>query len=331
MNYNRMYKPEILDTNICNRAKLDTGTNCNYKCSFCYYIEQLNDVTSLEVIKERIDYLKECEITEVDLSGGESSIHKQWFEILDYCTSLNLRVSCLSNGYKFADMDFLKKSQEHGLKEILFSLHGSNPEIHDKMVGRKGAYVKMIQAINNCHDIGIIVRFNCTVTKDNYLLLASEYVELVQELKPSQINFLTLNYWSDASTIEDFSYAQSAPEVKKAIDILEGTMEINVRYTPFCYMKGYEKYIVGVYQHIYDMKDWNIALYDHEIKPEDYVKNKPQAMFDKAHFDRNDAYVKVKDCLQCSLKYICDGVEHETVVYPFDGTVIKDVNEFRKN
>ena len=83
---------------ICNRAKLDTGTHCNYRCSFCYYKTKLNDITSFDVIKQRIDYLVECGITEVDLSGGESSIHNQWFDILDYCTSKGLRISTLSNG-----------------------------------------------------------------------------------------------------------------------------------------------------------------------------------------------------------------------------------------
>ena len=70
------------DEPICERAKLDTGTHCNYRCEFCYYKTQLNDVTEFNIIKDRIDYLVACGITEVDLSGGESSIHKQWFDIL---------------------------------------------------------------------------------------------------------------------------------------------------------------------------------------------------------------------------------------------------------
>ena len=81
---------------ICNRAKLDTGTHCNYRCSFCYYKTKLNDITEFESIRQRIDYLSACGITEVDLSGGESSIHNDWFTILDYCASKGLRVSTLS-------------------------------------------------------------------------------------------------------------------------------------------------------------------------------------------------------------------------------------------
>jgi MoaA/NifB/PqqE/SkfB family radical SAM enzyme len=39
----------------------------------------------LEVILERVDYIKAYGITEIDLSGGESSIEPNWFKILEYC------------------------------------------------------------------------------------------------------------------------------------------------------------------------------------------------------------------------------------------------------
>ena len=121
------------DTKLCNRAKLDTGTYCNYKCSFCYYKNSLDKIDDLEVIKGRIDYLRECGVEEVDLSGGESSIHPDWFDILDYCGGFD--VSTLSNGHRFSNISFMKKSQDHGLKEILFSLHGYDEESHDNLVG----------------------------------------------------------------------------------------------------------------------------------------------------------------------------------------------------
>ena len=61
----------------CNRAKLDTGTMCNYNCQFCYYTDK-SCLDDLDTIIQRVDYLVECGITEVDLSGGESSIHPNW-------------------------------------------------------------------------------------------------------------------------------------------------------------------------------------------------------------------------------------------------------------
>jgi MoaA/NifB/PqqE/SkfB family radical SAM enzyme len=56
-------------------------------------------------------------------------------------------IACITNGYKFADPEFIEKSQIYGLNELLFSLHGSTAETHDEMTGVKGSYHK----IKKCH------------------------------------------------------------------------------------------------------------------------------------------------------------------------------------
>ncbi len=318
---------------ICNRAKLDTGTHCNAKCHFCYYIDHLNVVTPLEVIKERIDYLVECGITEADLSGGESSIHKDWFNILDYCTSKGLKVSTLSNGIKFADWHFIEKSQEHGLEEILFSVHGYDEDSHNGIVGTKLAFKGIKQAIINAHILGIKVRVNCTVNKDNYKELDTKFVALMKELKPFEVNFITLNYWSDADKHETVDYNQITPHIHRAIDALEDIIPyINVRYTPYCFMKGYEKYVCNYYQHIYDIYDWNIAVYDQRITPKEYKKDKLKAMYESAKTNRLSSYYKTNECMGCKWYHICDGVEKQLVsveLHPEDGEKILDVNHYR--
>ena len=48
-------------------------------------------------------------MNEIDLSGGESSIHKDWLDILDYCKEKELYVSTLSHAGKSSDFEFLKE------------------------------------------------------------------------------------------------------------------------------------------------------------------------------------------------------------------------------
>jgi len=310
------------ETPYCQRAKLNTGTHCNYRCEFCYYFNQLDVVTEFEKIKGRIDYLVACGIKEADLSGGESSIHQSWFDILDYCVSKRLRVSCLSNGSRFADLDFITKSKEHGLEEILFSLHGYDEESHNKMVGVKAGWRKMIKAIENANSVGIKVRINCTVTKDNYREIDGAFIELLKQYDIAQLNFLTLNYWDDASSQPVLDYKLSTDAVKRAIDKIDFIPDIRVRYTPYCYMKGYEHHVYGYYQHIYDLSDWNIAVYDERVAPEDYVGNELPALYEAAKRQRLDTYKKNKECLDCKHYYICDGYEktfEHLDVYPEEG------------
>jgi MoaA/NifB/PqqE/SkfB family radical SAM enzyme len=317
---------------VNNRAKLDTGTHCNYDCSFCYYKTQLNVKTEFDIIKERIDYLVDCGITEVDLSGGESSIHKNWFDILDYCKSKGLKISTLSNGFKFAKREFLEKSKEHGLEEILFSVHGYDDESHDALVGRKHGFKNIKRAIANAHDLDILVRINCTVTMDNCEGLPSKFVELMDELKPFEVNFLTLNYWDDADEQKCIDYSVVTPYIQQAIDKLNVEV-INVRYTPYCFMKGYEQYVCNYFQHIYDIYDWNIAVYDMKIDPDEYKKDKLGALYEAATTNRMQSYYKKPECIKCKHYFICDGIENQIKdieVYPEDGERITQVNFYRK-
>lgn len=334
MNYNQFSSAELklLSDPINMRAKLDTGTHCNYKCSFCYYLDKLHVVTPLEKIKQRAKKLYDFGITEIDLSGGESSVHRDWFKILDHCKELGFKnISCLSNGYKFANADFLKKSFNHGLKEILFSLHGWDDSSHNTIVGKKGSFKKILQAIENCQKIGVKVRINCTVTDFNASSLL-KYADLINSLMPLQLNFLPLNYWDHATNLNEASYENLSNWIKRAIDNLDTDIEINVRYIPFCFMKGYEKYIVGIYQHIFDQKDWNIIAYDADrLKPkalttEDY--------FAEAHRKRNNSYTKGRGCFDCKFFYICDGVETKVgsrqALIPQSGEKIIDVQKYRR-
>jgi MoaA/NifB/PqqE/SkfB family radical SAM enzyme len=319
----------------CNRAKLDTGTFCNYDCEFCYYQGLLDVKTSYEDIITRIDKLHEYGITEVDLSGGESSVHKQWFDILKYCNERFTNISTLSNGWAFAKEDFLVKSKECGLTEILFSVHGFDEQSHDTIVRRKGAWRRIMKAIKLAHDHGIVVRINCTVYQRNHTGL-SAYDKVIKKIKPLEVNFLTLNYWVNNKFAEPINYESVTNNIKKCIDkIVDHVKYINVRYTPYCYMVGYEKYVCNHFQHIYDKFDWNKEIYDYNSIDTsiDYTHNQKIDMaYDAARIIRLRDYKKPIKCLSCKYYNICDGVEKQVEEFdakPVKGRKITDVNQFR--
>jgi len=228
-------------------------------------------------------------------------------------------------------MSFLKKSQEHGLTEILFSLHGFDDESHNKAVGTKFAYKRILQAIRNANILGIKVRINCTVTYDNYQDL-DRFACTIAEFDIFEVNFLPLNYWDDASGSEVVDYNVISPYIKETIDTLKSTCIVNVRYIPFCFMVGYEEHVCDTYQHIYDIYDWNIAMYDDLTDPQEYKQNKTKVMFDVAKKNIDHAYYKKSECVNCKFFNICDGIEKQLDIdlYPQQGKKITDVNFYRK-
>ena len=113
------------------RTRLFTGYTCNIKCKFCFYkgkkeIPKINDVIYRQMLIGRKYGIKDW-----DISGGEPTILPDWFLLLDRLKDLGFRnIACITNGYKFSKPGFLIKSVNHGLNEILFSLHGFTKQVH---------------------------------------------------------------------------------------------------------------------------------------------------------------------------------------------------------
>jgi len=324
-------KVEVLDDTICTRARINTGPFCNYSCNFCYYKDQLSNRRPLKEIYEQIDLAKNYGMTSVDFSGGESSVEPNWFKILDYANDRFEYLSCLSHGGKFANMEFLKKSQKHGLKEILFSIHGQTPEVHDKITERKGSFKRIIQAVHNAHELGILVRINCTISLENYKNIDTG---VLKSLNPLQINFIVVNYWGDnrheTNTID---YKDMSTYLHQYLDELTSVDYINVRYIPLCYMKGYEKYVIDYMQLPFDLYDWNIAHYFQDDKGGMLTKDKVKDLYNTAEVQRVSSYDKPLECLKCKHFYICDGVEKglDMPVYPVKGDKITDPIHYCRN
>src|SRR3989344_7378781 len=118
--------------NYTKRVRINTGLRCNVKCRFCYYWDKLDlNNPSIDHIKGLLNIAKRSGIEHVDFSGGESSIRKDFPEILNYAKGLFKTRCTLTNGQLFADKNYLKKMVDSGLNEVLFSVHGSGPAEHD--------------------------------------------------------------------------------------------------------------------------------------------------------------------------------------------------------
>jgi hypothetical protein len=56
-------------------------------------------------------------------------------------------------------------------------------------------------------------------------------------------------------------YSDAAESIKRAIDRhRERLPPLSVKYIPFCFMRGYESYVMNLYQQSFDPDDWNYYL-----------------------------------------------------------------------
>lgn len=301
---------------LTKRSRLFTGYACNIRCKFCFYKDMKHkDIRHL--ILRQLDEGKRFGLLDWDISGGEPPILPYWFEILELMKEMGFRnIACITNGYKFADPDFLKRSKFAGLNELLFSLHGPRRHIHDGMTGVNGSYDHLMRAISNARYYGMKIRINVVVTKDNYKHLP-EMAQMMAMVKPVAFNFLPYRIENAAPKDENVvRYSQIAPYIKEAIDILDDKCKIAIRYAPFCLFEGYEKYVAGYLQRVFDEYEWNeytIRKFDgvrfgRDFKSLNCEKNKWE-------LEKNALYGSIKHvanhalpCLQCKYLKVCDGI-----------------------
>lgn len=243
------------------RVKIVTGLKCNIQCVFCYYRDNLNAPNrDFREIRKDLLYARRHGIVEIDFSGGEPTVHPDLPQLITEAKSIGIKKVCIiSNGWRMADLSYLRSLKAAGLDEILFSLHGPTADIHDALTATPGSFGRITRAMENAVLERIAVRTNTVVNRLNYNHLVDLGNYIVQH-KPVQINFIAINDWCFAKNLVNklmLSYSEMSPHLKNACDLLGSQVPaVNVRYIPFCFMQGYERFVCNHRQVQYDKYEW---------------------------------------------------------------------------
>ncbi|MFC2083714.1 radical SAM protein [Bacteroidota bacterium] len=114
---------------------------CNQRCVGCYTKAGMEKPDSLTLVEKKsvIKQAKKMGVRCVSLSGsGEPLLYKNLFELIDYIRDLGMNVVIFTNG-EFISKEtaqFLYNRRVH----IYFKLYSLDPDVTDKMVGKKNAY-----------------------------------------------------------------------------------------------------------------------------------------------------------------------------------------------
>lgn len=328
------------------RCKINTGYVCNLNCFFCYFHSKRDTCNySIESIKQQLDIAKSYGVESVDFSGGEPTIHPDFISALEYANQLGFKnICCVTNGMRFDNLLYLKECVEAGLNDILFSLHGTE-HLHNYITRVEGSYDKLVEGIVNSHLCGIKPRVNTVVIKNNYRnlkMLASDLVD--HSVKQWNMIIYKMQYDCGDPERDNFvSHLQSSPIIKQAIDIAKPHVKlINVRYIPFCFMRGYEKYVTNYPQKRYDPYEWSNYLLQGFEMGEDHLLQMQNNPVDIIRCNANVikgnrlGYKKPFKCGTCRDYLICDGFEEGYVkrgstdeATPFKGEPIRNPLHYR--
>ncbi|MCA9653609.1 MAG: radical SAM protein [Myxococcales bacterium] len=143
---------------------------CNDRCVFCLdaHTHDGSD-REREAIKAQILDGRAKGATRLILSGGEPTIHPDYVAFIRLGRAAGYaKIQTVTNGRMFAYPEFLRRCLDAGLSEITFSIHGSNPRIHDALVGTRGAFEQELQGLRNALADGRpIVNIDVCVSRGN--------------------------------------------------------------------------------------------------------------------------------------------------------------------
>jgi MoaA/NifB/PqqE/SkfB family radical SAM enzyme len=161
----------------------------------CSYREPLPNELSFSEIEQLARQLKRFGLRYIVFSGGEPLLRKDFSNICETFSQLNVKQTLLTNGLLME-----KRFDEIGkyFSEIIISLDGPNAETHNAIRGLvafdqivKG--IKKVTSSNNHPQLSI--RF--VIQKKNFRLI-SEMIEFTKSLGVNRISFLPVDIISDS-------------------------------------------------------------------------------------------------------------------------------------
>jgi MoaA/NifB/PqqE/SkfB family radical SAM enzyme len=285
------------------------GYKCNNRCRHCllgHNDERNCFERSYSEIKEILVESKREGIRAVVLTGGEVTIRKDFFEILDFIKSLDLRLHIDSNGRSFSTDDFTRRALETMPDmSVMISIHSCFPETHDDLTGVVGSFNQTVEGIRKLKNYGIKrISVDCVVSRLNYQQLpriSSFFSELGIDEAHFTLMRLGRNSWNIFSELF-ISPKEIEPYLIEALRISRSNGLIAKTYGfPYCALRGCES-------HSYEIK-----FLENYLKDETYIFDEPEGRIDWQDL-RLSLKGKIPSCKFCGYNRFCEGIWKEYLV-----------------
>ena len=165
---------------------------CNLKCEYCYNNSRsdFSSELSKEQIIRTVDELYRLGTFEIRLTGGEPTLHPDFFEIVEYIEKKGFFISLATNGLWNDEM--IHKVKNTSIKIVIISLDG--PEDYHDSVRGKGTFEaarNTILRLSNSKQISI--KINTVLCKENEKYI-EDIINIADSLGVQAVNFAPLRH-----------------------------------------------------------------------------------------------------------------------------------------
>lgn len=276
------------------RIDIKIGYQCNNHCYFCVQgnkRERCLFRKKSKIIKELVKARESCQ--SVVFTGGEPTIHPDFLDLVKHAKKLAYQtIQIQTNGRMFAYKEFCRKTIEAGANEFSPAVHGHTGELHDYLTNAKGSFDQTIRGIKNLKSLNQRVVTNTVITKFNYRYLPI-IAKLLVDLNVDQFQFAFIHIagaaWENRNLIVP-KKSKIMPYVKEGLDVgIKAGKRVMTEAIPYCFMKGYEKYIAE------------------QIIPDAMVVEDMFKIDDYKEYRVNRGKSKGANCKKCDFYPICEG------------------------
>src|SRR5690242_1647716 len=146
----------------------ETTQACDLKCAHCRVNARPHrhplELSTAEAF-HLIDQIAAMKTPHLLLTGGDPLKRIDILPIVQYASKRGVHTSLTPSTTPMLVRDAIIHLKESGLQSIAIGLDGSTAELHDRYRGAPGSYKRTLEAIGWCHDAGLPVQVNTSVSR----------------------------------------------------------------------------------------------------------------------------------------------------------------------
>jgi radical SAM protein with 4Fe4S-binding SPASM domain len=161
------------------RLDLALTYRCNNDCSHCYNVQHPSHSNQLPGSKptpvelptqhwERIiDIAWELGIPHIIFTGGEPTLREDLPDLIAHAEKNGQITGLNTNARRLSDPKYVDRLVEAGLDHVQITIESGLSEVHDQMVGAKGAFAQTVRGLKNVLASPLYVMTNTTMLRTN--------------------------------------------------------------------------------------------------------------------------------------------------------------------
>jgi MoaA/NifB/PqqE/SkfB family radical SAM enzyme len=214
------------------RLVVELTNSCNLRCAYCVRDEEALYHTRAEffpvelLLRVMRGARESYGVGSVSFTGGETTIHPRFSEIVDAVAAEGYSFSFVTNGWHIERVMPALLRRRESVEAVAFSLDGAARDSHDRWRG-EGSFVRIVRGMARCHMGGVpfIVK---TVVRRDTLPQLQDIALFAARLGASAVHFSHLLPTSNAYAAELGLTREERTQAEQEIAILSNVFKMEV-------------------------------------------------------------------------------------------------------